>query len=1782
MSCPVLAILLLELAAAAAWPVPSARAGPPQDAPAAAAVFRVSVYPDSPAASPPEFSADPLAVLSARPLESTRPLLIIVDPTSAAGAEFYRRTLSVVQVLSRRAARAPAPEIRIGITALGGILSDPLPALGNPVSRTEAWIRPYFTEAAGHGQRDLARTLDLIAGLLERAEAGGVPVDCLVIAADGRIEGDDAAYFSSGFMRLLAEACSRRGSTLYGYLAGTGLLAEICRFTGGLAIPDGEPAEAVIDGIFEARKRGYLLELQAPGEADYAGLMGAGIRARASDGAPLGVRAPRAFWRAPDGSPAPDYYRLREAAGWARRAAGARGDGNPALALRLLKSSLDHDPWNPQALLEAARAAAELQELAEALDLVERAARCHPPSEAALALFCDLALAAGRPEKALAALERARRAGAPVTAALELSAGRLLRALGRDEEARRHYAAALAAGEDSDSAHAEYGSLLWRLGDPEGAAGHVRDALARNPRNVTAWICTSEIAAARGNLAEALESAHRAREIEPANPEAHAQAARVELARGEWAQALTVLDTALALAPARRDLLYLLADAQSAGGQLGAAAETLKRILAADPADARAYRRLADLHVRGADLPQAASVLEAGAAHAPGQAYAFYRSAVGLRERAGEFGQALLDYRAMLSALPEEQAAALERRLSAHMAGLSLSLDPSPPTAGPARRQAEDGQPPLSTTRPPAAGGAQPSAGGLIVPGGLEPLARVLGIEAGAMREDDALERIFSHILEISPAGAGSRPAENPLCRDVLSHLRQYRLFVRHLEQRKLLPAGCDPKAGHELTFVISGDEAELARTRELLSFFGIKVGLTRSQQGDPTVTLTIKGGRKWDERRRLLRHLGVNIPDPGLREIRFAVRDEELPARIDAATLGGKLFGSKPASAGELLERFMQDQEAMRLYMALAGCSSAARGALIRTLSAAEFRALAPALANFGRYLDVEGGRLAFPGSREAWEKFLGIGGYDADGSLAALVRRDGGKALLLYYALRIAPATVREYFTASESGLSQLYSLLLPLGGSSSPDPARGTWRTDPARIIRQLDAGDHGIVLPVERSLGRLLFPAGTSGKDGPEAAPGPFPTLATADLALLLERAGDSRPSPYPGITEILEFLRYFSAQRSEPLSEAGAAALTRDAGAVPAFLDLVWDLELPQELIVEYVDYCRLLAGAGAKSWNVNRTRTSQSLFFLLAAFRREQTLGRDESLELFRRALERLQAADETEFALNAAAFLARDLLPALGARLGKDPGADSLIEAALAGRHPAQEFFFEGRRIRFDPSAYALKRMKAAVQRQNFLPLPALLDALQVLAAMAGGSEPKPVLLRRLSDHLKRLPPADTSGAAPSRGPAARADIDMLRKRLDRLAGGFSGARSEEAMAQLAGDLAGALHLELGVTLLAHCYAYSGAPEVDALAFDPDFVRKHEFYPDAKSPAQGWLPARLQVSPEGGVRIAGSLSGLSYQLARLETAQSAQGFGKRDAPELLPSILAGLRAMRHDLLTDRASEYVALTVRLGREILARSLLDEDLWRWCSRQVGFLTSALRREEVARALGRGDSLGAAALLAPSELFFLGESYLRSSMGAKVHSKPAGHSASGRDRADAGVPVGEGASGDADAAPPAGAVPHEAPPEMECPNLDRLIEIVSAAGPAGEAGLRRETDQYGALLRNRLGLDQLSISISDSYEQLEHTMGGRLLYERICDLKIRIAEINYSLGLPAFLLELEGGLALRDILPRTSAVHANPWKVVLGRIAELGSENARAWIEELLNREVLTVAVEEDRK
>src|SRR5262249_52384207 len=140
-----------------------------------------------------------------------------------------------------------------------------------------------------------------------------------------------------------------------------------------------------------------------------------------------------------------------------------------------------------------------------------------------------------------------------------------------------------------------------------------------------------------------------------------------------------------------------------------------------------------------------------------------------------------------------------------------------------------------------------------------------------------------------------------------------------------------------------------------------------------------------------------------------------------------------------------------------------------------------------------------------------------------------------------------------------------------------------------------------------------------------------------------------------------------------------------------------------------------------------------------------------------------------------------------------------------------------------------------------------------------------------------------------------------------------------------------------------------------------------------------GWPIARLEQSESTGSFCAGSLSGLGFELSRLETAQSVQNFGRREGRGLVPTILSGMRVIRRSQRSDRAQEDVALTVRRAREVLALSSLEEELSRWCEDFLGTRIPPRRREQVLRLVREGKPQVAAEILSPSELFLMGEEY-----------------------------------------------------------------------------------------------------------------------------------------------------------------------------------------------------------
>jgi hypothetical protein len=291
--------------------------------------------------------------------------------------------------------------------------------------------------------------------------------------------------------------------------------------------------------------------------------------------------------------------------------------------------------------------------------------------------------------------------------------------------------------------------------------------------------------------------------------------------------------------------------------------------------------------------------------------------------------------------------------------------------------------------------------------------------------------------------------------------------------------------------------------------------------------------------------------------------------------------------------------------------------------------------------------------------------------------------------------------------------------------------------------------------------------------------------------------------------------------------------------------------------------------------------------------------------------------------------------------------------------------------------------------------------------------------------------------------------------------------------------------------------------------------------------------------------------------------------------------MISGMRAVRPSRISDRAQEFVALAAGLGREVIAMSARDSGVRQWCLAYLEEHLPPSRRDRAAGFLDQSDTAGAVALLSPSERFFLGHSYLADVLGRDT---------GGRQPGLVGLRTATDFEGDgARSRRPDGAFhssspplrPKPAPPRFFSPALDRLTEILSDLRTDNDGRFREEINQYGSLLSRTLGLTQLRLAEPDSYELLQATAHPQMLYERICDLKIRLAEINYSLGLPAELVVSEGELAVRDILPKSAPVFTNTWKLALDQIERLGAGNALVWIEELLNEGVLIPADDDEK-
>lgn len=1009
----------------------------------------------------------------------------------------------------------------------------------------------------------------------------------------------------------------------------------------------------------------------------------------------------------------------------------------------------------------------------------------------------------------------------------------------------------------------------------------------------------------------------------------------------------------------------------------------------------------------------------------------------------------------------------------------------------------------------------------ITIPGGFATVARLTGIGDSSPDSESGLRRVFTYLVRLEPpSGAVSRT--HPERDNLISYLKQYSLFLQYLQKEHIIPSDPSPKNLQEIRFPLQGDRTRLESTRKLLDFFGIDCRIRNDSTGP---AIEIKAARRILKRENLYKAMGFHLQDPGLREIRISLEPGRVPLLLGQSKWEEILSSGNPDL---LFQSFVENPKAMRLYLALAACSQSTRAGLLDTIEPAQLLKFSDMLLLFGADLNFKNGTLEFPGYRQTWGSLPG----SPDFSLNALLS-EGGAGLVLYSALSASPSPVQKYFTASPGRLKSYLEILKKYSSGESHVLALAAGQ-ELARILRISAVNPEGLILDLNSTISDRL--SSWIGIDPTGLSPSGQILLNPKVLAKLMPGAGTS-PYLETSRADILEFLHYLENAQPDSLNAESVDLLMKDPGSSAVFLDLIGDLEPPPALLSKYLQYCTKVAAAGERGWNQNRTRTSQSLLFLIAAMRRESTISKQEADVLLQHALDAFSADDQAQFAFNTAGFISTELINRFSPESRNFP--DPLL-SVLSGFRPPRLISFGGENFAIDLSGRKYERMQKTICSQSITPIPTLLQVFSILRTIEAAANKPAInesikLLSKLVDEIKAPEKTPGESMGNRKVPGARTDLGQIKMKIAAPENWIAGLDS----ATQAKEIAAQLNTELGVSLLAYCYAYSAIPDLTVLTFDPNFVRKHRFYNRANTGISKWNRSHFVQDDEEGGLIEGSLAGMEYELTRLHLAESEDDLGISSNIDIAPSILSGMRRVRPELRSDRSQAYVALATRLGQSLISLPAANEPFDNWVRDTLAPLLSPQRLEEISARRKQPDPSSAAAILSRSELFLLGQAFFNSQ---------------------------EKSTGKC--------------PEAElCSLVVKLSALVPKQGSLDYNAFQNEVSQYGISLRSRIGLPRFSFDMIESYERLGKNPRLHYLYDRICDLKIRIAELNYSLGLPAFLGEIEAEPALREVLPSGSQADAGEWKSTIENISGLNEKAVPGWISSILSDGSLAAAPKE---
>ncbi len=1282
-----------------------------------------------------------------------------------------------------------------------------------------------------------------------------------------------------------------------------------------------------------------------------------------------------------------DFARLLSALRSARQAAAQR---NGQVLQASLKEALDLNPFHPPTLRFAARVYRRQGELTTALQLMTPLASLMPRNASIFTEIGDLHFDLKEWEQSEQAYRRAMNAEPGGSAVLAKLIG-IREARGEIDRGLQEVGSALQRFPEGANLHARRGSLLEKSGRAEEALKAFGRAVELRPELGEGHLGLARIHLERNRKDKAREVLQEAGGKIPEAPGLQMRFADFCEKEGLDDQALDFYRKALNADPGLPGAYLGLARVQMNLGEVDGALATTHQGLQVTPRSVELHQFQVDLLKQGHRIPQMRRAVEKAATTFPANIEVLAR----LAQVRDVFGyRAAEAYESLVEVLEAKQASS-DRLETVLERGLLVALrdgDRARAARLSARLQ-QLGRGDIPAIDPIA--GTTAKKGLLLVPGGVRGLARAAGLREDTPPETFASDFV-SHLIRrtYGKAGAGYVQALRHYFNSVAALRSQAR--SKKLEFQILLE---------------TGNESRLRKTREVLELLGWTI---RRSEGRIRVELGT------DElaalRQTFSSALGVDEMEMKSQleagaSYRLTFSDQRVPIIFEERFWLRRFFeGNRPV--GGLLRAFAENIPSARLYAGLAAMNDEARRLVVETYTSRELLEVYPnSLLAYGSALSVRQGGLLLPGGASAgpaWAALLETRTDRPKRFVRRLFSQDNGKPLAFYHMLINVPEENQRFLTSSPGRLAKFYAAF-PFTGSEEAKRRIVNHRIPFRNLVRELPLDGQG----------RVRFPGSArvwSVSHGWSGSPDEIPRSAGLAAPAVAQEAEDEILLGLPleeyqfGMKKhsmVENFLAAVHLERhwDRPMAEEAALLLSRHYAKYREIFPYLASLPRPStQQLQRFFQAARNVEEVNLSSLN-DTLGLFHGLLQTLVLLSENRALEESEISSILDALCQRFGSArTEADFAGATVAILRRleQVLPVppppaksdsssyarSSARRSKilapqPAGIDAQLMAALGGRSRRVEFESNGRMAAIDAGSTNRRRIEEVLRLQRVPSLTSLLELYDSAQAVRGNRD-QAVLdtFRRTLGELHGLEQQlENLLTDAQRGNAVFQQRDRTARWVRQLNNAIVRGNRSDALPELSQEIVGHLDGSFKDALVGWVYAYYFSPRDLVVAEDPLLTRKHQFHVTLGSGGRYYWPAasRQTLRRQTGNYLRGPLCQIAMLTGEigLVKAEAGESIGTDPVVEgFAAAQLSGVRSLPWSHLNPLSMHLVALKIRLAREFLARSALQQEMQPDLARIIEGLLGPTRRAQLLEAVATRELEGISAMLSSSDLYYLG--------------------------------------------------------------------------------------------------------------------------------------------------------------------------------------------------------------